>query len=228
MNHDTRRLVDAVLARHEPRSIEDVLRFVPTRMCHITQEPDVFRTYPPVVMRLSVPREQWAEHEATYARYRDEIIPSHSLDDYLRAFLEPDAPRLPCFCAEMSDVAGALVSTLLGRRVYAIRNIYVNYLYLPQRWHCINAIVADGRIRYFDSSAYRQLFDKSRRKFLAPDELDGFDCADVEPRFIVSDKWLQSEPFARSISLDGHVIRDTFHPNPLDASKPDEFLRIYE
>jgi hypothetical protein len=196
-------------------------------MCHITQEPEVFKTWPVNLVRLTYPRAQWAEHEAVYARYRDEVIPSFSLGDYLSAFVEPDRPRLPCFCTEMSDVAGTLVSAVLDQPVYAIRKIYVNYLYLPQPWHALNALVIHGRIRYFDSSAYRQVFDKSRRKFVRPEELPGFDKADVEARFLVSDNWLQSEPFARAISLAGEAIHDNFYPSPVDGDRPDEYLRIY-
>lgn len=101
------------------------------------------------------------------------------------------------------------------------------YLYLPQPWHSLNALVTGGRIRYFDSSAYRQVFDKARRKFVRPDELPGFDNADVQARFLVSDNWLQSEPFARTISLAGQAIHDSFYPNPLDSNKPDDYLRVY-
>lgn len=227
MNKDVGELSRAIIARYRLKTLEDVLRVMPLHMCHITQEPDVFRTWPTNLVRLSFPREEWAEHEAVYARYRDEVIPSLFLADYLRAFVEPDSPRLPCFCTEMSDVAGTLVSALLGQPVYAIRKIYVNYLYLPQPWHALNALVIDGRIRYFDSSAYRQVFDKSRRKFVRPDELPGFDNADVEMRFLVSDNWLQREPFTRTISLAGEAIRDSFHPNPLDDNKPDDYLRVY-
>ena len=220
-------LTRAIIARYELKTIEDVLQIIPLHMCHITQEPEVFKTWPANLVRLTYPRVEWPQHEAVYARYRDEVIPSLSLGDYLSAFIEPDRPRLPCFCTEMSDVAGTLVSALLAQPVYAIRKIYVNYLYLPQPWHSLNALVTGGRIRYFDSSAYRQVFDKSRRKFVRPDQLPGFDKADVEPRFLVSDNWLQSEPFARTISLMGAAINDSFYPNPIDSDKPDEYLRIY-
>ena len=227
MNRNIDELTRAIIARYELKIIEDVLRIIPLHMCHITQEPEVFKTWPANLVRLTYPRVEWPEHEAVYARYRDEVIPSLSLGDYLGAFVEPVRPRLPCFCTEMSDVAGTLVSALLAQPVYAIRKIYVNYLYLPQPWHSLNALVTDGRIRYFDSSAYRQVFDKSRRKFVRPDQLPGFDKADVDPRFLVSDNWLQSEPFARTISLRGEALKDSFYPNPLDSGKPDEYLRIY-
>lgn len=227
VNRNIDELTRAIIARYELKIIEDVLRIIPLHMCHITQEPEVFKTWPANLVRLTYPRVEWPEHEAVYARYRDEVIPSLSLGDYLGAFVEPVRPRLPCFCTEMSDVAGTLVSALLAQPVYAIRKIYVNYLYLPQPWHSLNALVTDGRIRYFDSSAYRQVFDKSRRKFVRPDQLPGFNKADVEPRFLVSDNWLQSEPFARTISLRGEALKDSFYPNPLDSGKPDEYLRIY-
>ncbi|WP_297355586.1 hypothetical protein [Paraburkholderia sp.] len=227
MNRNIDELTRAIIARYELKIIEDVLRIIPLHMCHITQEPEVFKTWPANLVRLTYPRVEWPEHEAVYARYRDEVIPSLSLGDYLGAFVEPVRPRLPCFCTEMSDVAGTLVSALLAQPVYAIRKIYVNYLYLPQPWHSLNALVTDGRIRYFDSSAYRQVFDKSRRKFVRPDQLPGFNKADVEPRFLVSDNWLQSEPFARTISLRGEALKDSFYPNPLDSGNPDEYLRIY-
>ena len=227
MNRNIDELTRAIIAKYELKTIEDVLRIIPLHMCHITQEPEVFKTWPANLVRLTYPRVEWPEHEAVYARYRDEVIPSLSLGDYLGAFVEPVRPRLPCFCTEMSDVAGTLVSALLAQPVYAIRKIYVNYLYLPQPWHSLNALVTDGRIRYFDSSAYRQVFDKSRRKFVRPDQLPGFNKADVEPRFLVSDNWLQSEPFARTISLRGEALKDSFYPNPLDSGNPDEYLRIY-
>jgi hypothetical protein len=227
VNKDIAELTRAIIAKHGLKSIEDVVRLIPVHMCHITQESEVFRTWPANLVRLTYPREEWAEHDAVYAHYRDEVIPSISLGDYLRAFVEPGTPRLPCFCTEMSDVAGTLVSALLGKPVYAIRKIFVNYLYLPQPWHSVNALVSDGRIRYFDSSAYRQVFDKSRRKFVRPDELPGFDNADVQARFLVSDNWLQREPFARTISPAGESIHDSFYPNPLDADKPDDYLRVY-
>jgi hypothetical protein len=227
VNKDIGELTRAVIKRHGLQTIEDVVRVIPLHMCHITQEPEVFRTWPSNLVRLTYPREEWAEHEAVYAHYRDEVIPSLSLGDYLRVFVEPDAARLPCFCTEMSDVAGTLVSALLGQPVYAIRKIFVNYLYLPQPWHAVNALVSGGRIRYFDSSAYRQVFDKFRRKFMRPEELPGFNNADVEARFLMSDNWLQSEPFARTISLAGESIRDSFYPNPLDGGKPDDYLRAY-
>jgi hypothetical protein len=227
VNRNIDELTRAIIARYELKIIEDVLRIIPLHMCHITQEPEVFKTWPANLVRLTYPRVEWPEHEAVYARYRDEVIPSLSLGDYLGAFVEPVRPRLPCFCTEMSDVAGTLVSALLAQPVYAIRKIYVNYLYLPQPWHSLNALVTDGRIRYFDSSAYRQVFDKSRRKFVRPDQLPGFNKADVEPRFLVSDNWLQSEPFARTISLRGEALKDSFYPNPLDSGSPDEYLRIY-
>ena len=227
MNRHIDELSRAIIARHGLKTIEDVLRVIPMHMCHITQEPEVFKTWPTNLVRLTYPRVQWAEHEAVYARYRDEVIPALSLGDYLGAFIEPGRPRLPCFCTEMSDVAGTLVAALLDQPVYAIRKIYVNYLYLPQPWHALNALVSDGRIRYFDSSAYRQVFDKSRRKFVRPDELAGFDKADVEPRFLVSDNWLQREPFARTISLVGEAVSDSFYPSPLEGDNPDGYLRIY-
>jgi hypothetical protein len=227
VNPEIGELIDAIIARYRLKTIEDVLRIIPLHMCHVTQEPDVFGTWPVNVMRLRYPKEEWARHEAAYARYRDEIIPSLSLADYLRAFVEPGAARLPCFCTEMSDVAGTITGVLLRQPVYAVRMIYVNYLYLPQRWHSLNALVSDGRIRYFDSSAYQQVFDKSRRKFMRPDELAGFNAADVDPHFIVGDDWLQSEPFPREIALEGDRITDNFCPNPLDPSKPDDYLRVY-
>ncbi|MDE1180640.1 hypothetical protein [Paraburkholderia sp.] len=229
-------LTQQIIERHALTTIDDVLAMMPTRMCHVTQEPDVFHTYMPGIVRLSYPRDEWAKHDAVYAHYRDDVIASLSLTDYLRAFLDdPDAPRLPCFCSEMSDVAGAIVSSLLDQPVYAIRQIYVNYLYLPQRWHCINALVERGRssarIRYFDASAYAQVFDPSRRKFMRPEALQGFDYADIEPRFVVSERWLQSEPVQRAITLDGDTIRDSFTPQPtVNATrKPatDDYLRVY-
>jgi hypothetical protein len=224
---DTDELAGLVIERHGLKTIEDVVQVIPSHMCHVTQEPEVFGTWPNNIVRFRFPKEEWDERNANYARYRDEVIPSLSLVDYLRAFVEADGERLPCFCTEMSEVAGTLVSVMLGRPVYAVRNIYVNYLYLPQRWHALNALVTDGRIRYFDSSAYRQLFDRSRRRFMRPQELDGFDAADVDPRFIVSDNWLQTEPFARTIAIEANEIRDNFYPNPLDATRPDDYLRVY-
>ncbi|WP_118182496.1 hypothetical protein [Paraburkholderia phosphatilytica] len=226
MTEEISALARAVIEQYGLSTIEQVVRVIPLHMCHITQEPDVFGTWPANVMRLRHPQAEWAHHEAVYARYRDEIIPSLGLADYLRAFVEADAPRLPCFCTEMSDVAGTLASVLLAQPVYAIRQLYVDYLYLPQRWHSLNAFVVDGRIRYFDSSAYRQVFDRQKRKFMRPEELAGFDAADVTPHFI-GDDWLQREPMQRAISFDGNAIHDTFCPNPFDTSRPDQFLRVY-
>lgn len=68
--------------------------------------------------------------------------------------------------------------------------IGVNYLYLQQQWHCINAVVEADRIRYFDTSAYAQIVDPKDRRIPRPSKLAGFDAADIAPVFIESDHWL--------------------------------------
>ena len=220
-------LAQQVIARHQLRSIEDVMRVVPIYMCHVLQESAHFQTWPSYLVQLKFPEEEWAGHIARYERYRDEIIPGISVEDYLGVMLQPDIQRLPCFCSEMANVAGVLVSQILGKPVYALRNIFVNYLYLPQRWHCINAVVENDRIRYFDTSAYAQVFDKKTRKVMLPTEMPGFNAAHIAPELVHSDRWLQKEPFQRQIELVDGQIADNFSPSPLPEKPRDEFLRVF-
>jgi hypothetical protein len=227
LNSQTTELASAIVRQHALRSVEDVLALLPRHMCHIVQEPDVFGTYQPQMVRLSRPESEWARLDAVYRRYRDEIISALAVEDYLRAIAERSEERLPCFCSEMSDVAGVLVHFATGSKVYAIRQIFVNYLYLPQRWHCVNALVEGERIRYFDSSAYRQVLDRDKRKLVSPGDLAGFDYADIAEHFLVSKRWLQHEPFERSIVLRGGELKDSFYPNPFPGRAPDEYLHAF-
>lgn len=226
MNSHTQSLARQVIALHGLRSIEDIMAKVPLTLCHVLQESDVFQTYAPEIVRLKYPQEQWAQHIQRYQHYRDTVIAALGVDDYLHAMLEPDT-RLPCFCSQMADVAGTLLHVMTGERVYAVRNIFVNYLYLPQRWHCINAVIQDKRIRYFDVSAYAQVLDKPKRKLVRPDELDGFNAADIDPHFIHSERWLQKDPFIRQIQLMGNHIEDNFYPSPVSGKPLDEFQRTF-
>ncbi|SCC93166.1 conserved hypothetical protein [Thiomonas sp. X19] len=227
MNSQKIELARDIVRQHALRGVEDVLALLPRHMCHIVQESEVFGTYQPQIVRLSQPESEWERLDAAYRRYRDEIIPALAVEDYLRAIAERREDRLPCFCSEMSDVAGVLVHFATGRKVYAIRQIFVNYLYLPQRWHCVNALVAGDRIRYFDSSAYRQVLDREKRKLVSPSDLEGFNYADIAERFLVGKRWLQSEPFERSIGLQGGNLKDSFYPNPFPGRAIDEYLHEF-
>ncbi|PTR23745.1 MULTISPECIES: hypothetical protein [unclassified Pseudomonas] len=227
MNSHTRSLAQQIIAQHGLGSIEDIMASVPLTLCHVLQEPDVFKTYSPEIVRLKYPKDEWSLHITRYEHYRDNIIAALSVDDYLQAMLDPGS-RLPCFCSQMADVAGTLLHVMTGERVYAVRNIFVNYLYLPQRWHCINAVVREQRIRYFDVSAYAQVLDKPNRKVVHPAELDGFNAADIATPFIYSERWLQKEPFVRHIELKGLVIEDNFHPSPVSGKPLDEFQRVFD
>lgn len=227
MEKNVLNLARQIVDKFRLQSIEDVLHIIPRQMCHIIQEPHVFNTFPPYIVQLSRPEHEWKKYNDIYSRYKNEIIPSLSVNDYLTSILNEATDRLPCYCAEMCDVAGAIASCVLDKKVYAIRNINVNYLHLPQRWHCVNATIVEGRIRYFDSSAYAQVLDKSKRKLVPPGELAGFNAADIEERFIVSDNWLQSEPFARKVYVYNGELKDTFYPNPIDEKFADEYLREF-
>ena len=101
--------------------------------------------------------------------FRDEVIHNLTPKNYLIEMLG-QTQRLPCFCSEMADVSAILYSQMINKPVYSLRNIFVNYLYLPRPWHCINAVVEDERIRYFDISAYAQVLDRKRRKVVKPAE----------------------------------------------------------
>lgn len=227
MTRLTQNLAKRVIARHGLHSIEDLMAKIPLTMCHVLQESDVFETYSPDIVRLKFPKEQWPHYISRYEHYRDEVIAGLSVDDYLAAMLETNK-RLPCFCSQMADVAGTLLHAITGERVYAVRNIFVNYLYLPQRWHCINAVVSGSRIRYFDVSAYAQVLDKVNRKVVTPAALEGFNAADIETRFIHSERWLHKEPYLRHIELRDGIIDDNFYPSPLPEKPADEFQRRFE
>lgn len=226
MNEQLTAAARQVIARYALSSLEDVMALIPRYMCHVLQESDQFGTYPPNVVKLKFDAEQWDVYIQRYEHYRDVVIPGISPLDYLNAMLN-EGPRLPCFCSEMASVAGVLVSQLLGQKVYAVRNIFVNYLYLPQRWHCINALIQDNRIRYFDASAYAQVLDKKRRKIVEPSQLPGFNAADIDEAFIHSDRWLQNEPFARRIELVSGQLLDNYYPSPVHDKPVDEFQRVY-
>ncbi|MTK64774.1 MAG: hypothetical protein F8N15_09705 [Methanobacterium sp.] len=226
MDTDTQALSDLIIDRFSIETIEDVIKVLPRSMCHVIQEPRVFDTYQPQMVRLVFPPGEWDAKDARYREVRDEIIPRYSTMDYLSNLLLALPDRLPCFCSQMAEVTATLVSKLLKRNVYILRNIYVNYLYLPKRWHCINAISWEGRIRYFDSSAYAQVFDKITKRVLRPNRLAGFNASDIDIRFIVAEDWLQDEPFPRRImECDGH-LSDSFYPSPIPSLPPDEFFRV--
>jgi hypothetical protein len=228
MNKQTIDLADRVVAKHQLESIEGVMRLIPKYMCHVLQECDVFRTYPQSLVKLTFPESEWSYYIERYGQVRDEVIPNIGVDGYLEAMLAYTSNgRLPCFCSETSDVAGILANRVLGKEVYALRNIFVNYLVLPQRWHCINCVEWNGRIRYFDSSAYAQVLNPQSRKVVAPDELEGFDASDIKESLIKSKRWLQKDPYARTVNLqDGKVI-DSFYPSPIDGKPVDEYLRTF-
>lgn len=226
MNRSVEHLAEKTIARFGLQTIADVIRVLPISMCHIVQEPRVFGTFQERMVRLAFPESEWAKHDEIYRHFRDDVIPGIRTIDYLENLLSETPRRLPCFCSQMADVAAEVVSRMLGVKVYVLRNIYVNYLFLPQRWHCINAIVSDGRTRYFDVSAYAQVLEKSTGRLIRPERLAGFDASDIDESFIVSDQWLQSEPFGRRIYREGDRLLDSFYPSPLSDKPVDEFFRV--
>lgn len=221
-------LANAIIEKYNIRTIRDIVSNLNAGMCHILQEPKIFQTYPPEVSALLFEGDELARVDATYQRFRNEIIPSIGVGEHLKNLTKDVPERKPCFCRQMTDVAAIIAAQLLQKKVYAVRNIYVNYLYLPQQWHCINAVVEEDRIRYFDTSAYAQIVDPKDRRIRRPSKLAGFDAADIAPAFIESDKWLQKQPFQRTLTLfDGH-IRDSFAPSPFPNMPEDEFLSVVE
>lgn len=220
------RLADAVIERHRPRTLQDLVRILPRSMCHVVQEPRVFGTFQPQMVRLAFPESEWERHDERYRQVRDEVIPAISTADYLAELLKDEPRRLPCFCSQMADAAAPIASRMLDAEVYVLRNVYVNYLYLPQRWHCINAVLSDGRVRYFDTSAYAQVIDKATGRILRPDKLPGFDAGDIDESFVVGEGWLQSDPFPRRIYVEGGRLVDTFSPSPIPGEPTDEYFRV--
>ncbi|ELE9689506.1 hypothetical protein RM405_000497 [Enterobacter kobei] len=226
MNDELRELARAVIEKYHLASLDDILREVPKTMCHVLQESDVFETWPADIVRLKFPDEHWDYYISRYEHFRDEVIRNLTPQDYLREMLG-QTQRLPCFCSEMADVSAILYSQIINKPVYSLRNIFVNYLYLPRPWHCINAVVEDDRIRYFDISAYAQVLDRKRRKVVKPAELEGFDATDIAFDFIESPRWLQKEPYQRKIELTAGEIKDNFSPSPLEDKPSNEFLRAF-
>lgn len=219
-------LASKVIQRYKLNSIRDVIDTLPAGMCHILQESKVFETYPPESSRLLFEGSQKEEADARFLMFRNEIIPNISPEEHLQNLAAENPVRKPCFCRQMADVAAIIVAQMTGRDVYVVRNIYVNYLHLPQQWHCLNATVVDGTIRYFDTSAYAQVIDPESKRILRPNKLKGFDAADIAHHFIESDGWLQSEPFGRTIRAKGDQLVDSFFPAPLEDLAPDEFLSV--
>ncbi|MDJ0933518.1 hypothetical protein [Breoghania sp.] len=208
------KLGDAVIDRYRLKTIRDLIDALPIGMCHVLQESKVFETYPPDMTSLLFDGLKGAEADARYRHYRDDIIPGISVREHLEKVLAGTPERKPCFCRQMADIAGLVTARMLGCKVYILRNIYVNYLYLPQRWHCINAIIENGRIRYFDTSAYAQVIDPDTRRIRRPSRLPGFDAADIDPTFIVSEHWLQEAPYPRRLQLVDGRLEDNFVPSP--------------
>jgi hypothetical protein len=219
-------LADKIIESFELRTIPDVIRTLPISMCHIVQEPRVFNTYQPQIVRLAFPEEEWERYNQIYRTIRDELIPSITTIDYLSNLLSSEPKRLPCFGSEMADAAAVIVNRLLGTKVYVLRYVSVDYLYLPQRRHCINAILDGSRVRYFDVSAYAQVLDKTTRGSGTPDRLPGFDASDIEEGLILSEDRLQKDPFPRRIFLQDGELVDTFHPCPVNGKPADEYFRV--
>jgi hypothetical protein len=219
-------LVDEVIAKHNLSGIHDVLTIIPQYMCHITQESEVFGTFNPLTIQLAYPEEEWEKYQNTYKEYSEVVIPSLTLENYLTRFLDGGS-RLPCFCSEIGDVTGALLSRILNQTVYVIRRTFVHYLTQPTRRHCLNAIIEDGRIRYIDAAVYNQVLDKKNRKLIHPSALPNFNAADIDEVFIKSDNWLHTMPFKREIFLENNEIKDSFYPNPDKSGLVDEYLRTY-
>ncbi|GBQ27418.1 hypothetical protein AA12717_2676 [Gluconacetobacter sacchari DSM 12717] len=219
-------LVDAVIEKHSTGSIEDVIQLLPKSMCHVLQEPSVFGTYQPNIVRLMYPEREWCIYDERYREIRDKVIPAITEHSYIENLLLDEPVRLPCFCSQMANVAALIIGRLFGGEVYILRNIYVNYLYLPERWHSINAVPENGRIRYFDASAYAQVINPKNQRITRPEKLEGFDAADVRRDFIVSERWLQEHPYRRELIERGSFLRDTFYPSPLAGTRDDEFFQV--
>ncbi|MFZ2314886.1 MAG: hypothetical protein WAW86_04400 [Gammaproteobacteria bacterium] len=219
-------MINEIISKYRLKTIEDVLNVIPLSMCHITQESDVFNTYNPMTVRMAYPESDWERYESVYKQYSEVIIPSLALEDYLKRFLD-DGDRLPCFCSEVAEVVGALLSQILGQTVYVIRRTFVNYLTQPTRRHCLNAIVENGRIRYIDGAVYNQVLNKKNKKLIHPSKLESFNAADIDESFL-GDDFLHSTPFQREIYLEGGVIKDTFYPNPGESGLRDEYFRQYD
>lgn len=226
MDETLKTLAEEIMGKFGLKTIADVIGVLPKSMCHVIQEPKIFGTYQSQIVRLAFPKDEWEAHDARYREVRDEIIPKITTQDYFSSLLRDQPERLPCFCSQMADAAAVIVSRMYGEKVYVLRNIFVNYLHLPQRWHCITAMNWQSRIRYFDVSAYAQVLDRAKRRLVAPHQLPGFDAADIDLRFIVGDRWLQNEPFQREIVERDGALVDNFYPSPIPAVPPDEFFRI--
>lgn len=219
-------LINEIIARHQLKTIKDVLDVIPKHMCHITQESEVFETYNPMTIRMSRPESEWEKYLQKYEKYAEHIIPSLTLKQYLINFLE-NKERLPCFCSEIGDVAGVLLARILNQRVYVIRRTFVNYLIQPTRRHCLNALIENKRIRYIDAAVYNQVWNMHRKKLVHPSELAGFDASDVSDDFLKAKDWLHTEPFKREIYLKSDQIVDTFYPNPDKNGLVDEYQHVY-
>ena len=219
------KLIDEIISRYNIKTIDDVLKVIPLAMCHITQESSVFKTFNPSIIRMVYPEDEWQKYEDNYAYYSDVVIPSITLETYLTRFLD-GGPRLPCFCSEIGDVAGHLLSRVLRQPVYVIRRVYCHYLIQPSRRHCLNAIIENGQIRYIDAAVYNQVLDKKSGRLVHPDKLIGFNAADIDESFLKSDDWLHTSPFKRDIYLENNKIIDTFYPNPDPAGLEDEYQHI--
>lgn len=226
MKMNIKALAKAIIEKNQLKTIEDVIELIPRFMCHITQESDVFETYNPMTIKLSYPESEWETYEARYIEYSEKIIPSLTLKDYLNRCLE-GGERLPCFCSEIGDVSGAILSVLLEKTVYVIRRVFVNYLTQPTRRHCLNAIVEQGRIRYIDAAVYNQVLNDQKR-LVHPSKLHNFNATDITEHFLKRDDWLQSLPYPRDIFLSNGEIKDTFFPNPDPAGLVDEYLRRFD
>ena len=221
-----KQLLDAIIEKYQLKSIEDVLAVIPKHMCHITQESTVFETYNPMIIQLSYPESEWKHYEERYRHYAEEVIPSISLDTYLKNFIEEN-PRLPCFCSEIGDVAGSLMARVLNHPVYVIRRTFVSYLTQPTRRHCLNAIVENNRIRYIDAAIYNQIINPVSRRFMHPSKMDDFNPADIKETHLKCEHWLHTEPYQREIYLENTEIKDTFYPNPDPDGLVDEYLRVF-
>ena len=220
-------LIEEIIVKYKLKTIHDLLNLIPLYMCHITQESSVFDTYNPMTIKMAYPEKDWQRYEEIYHRYSEEIIPSLTLQDYLQNFID-QGPRLPCFCSEIGDVFGSILSSMLKQTVYVIRRVYVNYLTQPTRRHCLNAIIENGRVRYIDAAVYNQVLDKKNRKLIHPSSLTNFNAADIDEVFLVSENWLHNTPFQRKIYFEKNIIKDNFYPNPDKKGIIDEYLRQYE
>ena len=225
MKKNLKSIIEEIISAYGLTSLSDVLEIIPKFMCHITQEPHVFNTYPIDTMRLTIPKEKWEINEKIFKRYSDEIIPSISLEDYLKNFIKK-GERLPCFCSEIGDVAAALASKVIKKRVYVVRRTFVTYLIQPSRRHCFNAYVEEERIRYFDAAVYNQVFNKKTGRLVSPDLLPEFNASDIDKKFF-GENSLQSNPFQRTISLQAGIIIDNFYPNPDQTGLVDEYQHIF-